>query len=199
MRERDSQQGRLYAAENRVRRKHGAKFKTSDEAREFINRVVHSKWWREQGYVVPDHIEIRFRKSGRFARGGGWHYVMTGLTRFELTLPKWAWQEIVILHELAHCVITCRPGGRQIAWHGYEFTQVLLAMVEHFVSAKARDALLDEFDKARVNVGERALELKEQGLSWREINARFGYAASGSGARAAANRAKLAAKRRDQR
>lgn len=62
-----------------------------------------------------------------------------------ITLPPWARNEVIILHEMAHSLIPA-----DAAWHGPEFASILLFLVERVLGKDAKAMLLAEFRTRRV-------------------------------------------------
>ncbi len=82
-----------------------------------------------------------------------------------LKLPKWARQEWVVLHEVAHVITT-----KTVASHGQEFCANMLELVGHCMGDEAERSLKESFDKNNVKwrkkkeiSPERRAQLVEQG------------------------------------
>lgn len=143
----DSQKGKLYAAERAAFR--GSEWDerlTDDEVRREINRGV--QWLRNKygDRAVRGHgdIEVRFP-----ANGYGGAYLRYGANPFFSFTPasRTRW---IVLHELAHAVIPgYHPefdGDRR--GHGWCFADVYLALVQHYFGVEWAKKLRGEF-KAR--------------------------------------------------
>lgn len=135
-RPRDSQRSRVYAAERGVPQ--GAKFKGFAECRAYVDGIVASGWWREKFPHVPT-VEVKDGRGRRHAGGSAQH-------RF-VTLPRWARNELIVLHELAHVVDAPNNPG-----HGPEFARLYLEFVREWRGESAAARLEASFEAHGVKV-----------------------------------------------
>lgn len=130
-RQRDVKKGKLYKAEQAVRKEISKKeFETVDECHKYVHNIVNSKWFRKHYPNCPTEVEIH--------DGGGMRSAYGGLQggKVWMGLPKWSRYDIVILHELAHNITPDK-----LAAHGREFCANLLKLVKRFVGKEAHDIL----------------------------------------------------------
>jgi len=101
-------------------------------------------------------------------RPGFGHRRATADVNGVLQMPKWARSEMVLLHEVAHCVTPWT-----FASHGPEYAGVLLSIVRRGMGPAAAQALEDAFDRHRVRSNSAALPVAaaSAGLSagWRRV------------------------------
>lgn len=145
----DSQKGKLYAAERAAfNGTEWAEILTDDEVRHEVRRGV--QWLRNKygNQAVRGHgdIEVRFP-----ANGYGGAYLRYGANPFFSFTPpsRLRW---VILHELAHAVIPAYhpefDGDRR--GHGWCFADVYLALVQHYLGVEWAKKLRSEFKANKV-------------------------------------------------
>jgi predicted SprT family Zn-dependent metalloprotease len=83
-----------------------------------------------------------------------------------ITLPLWARNEPVMIHELCHLIVQhdYRCKGPKPAWHGWEFCQTYLKVVGNVMGPEARDALKASFkeEKVRFTPPRKKRELTEE-------------------------------------
>lgn len=131
-RPRDSQRARLYRAETEV--DSGRRLPTVERMQAWVDALAGADWfqarWGERAFDV---------------RPGFGHRRATADQHGVLQMPKWARTELVLLHEVAHCLtpVTC-------AAHGPEYAGVLLALARRAMSPATAQALEDAFDRQRV-------------------------------------------------
>jgi putative metallohydrolase (TIGR04338 family) len=131
-RPRDSQRARLYRAEGEVAS--GRRLPTVERMQSWVDGLAATDWflarWGERVFDV---------------RPGFGHRRATADANGVLQMPKWARTELVLLHEVAHCLTpsTC-------AAHGPEYAGVLLALARRGMGPATAQALEDAFDRQRV-------------------------------------------------
>ncbi len=111
------------------------------------------------GVIARKHVQNRYPRASRFQAvhlkpGQGTkaaRYDGTYATRLfksdygpEFNLPRWARNELTMLHELAHSLV---PGGVQ---HNWEFTECLLWLVRQAMGIEWHDRLLDQYKTRKV-------------------------------------------------
>lgn len=146
---RDSQRGRVYAAERELwvpgprsinsSCAAGGRLETIAEVQAFVDRVCQSPWYAR---TFP-----RAHRRTTAAHGGGNSAARSvGIARIEM--PAWARCRLVVLHEMAHCIVSaCHPGE---PWHGRAFCRTYLSLVERWLGADTARALRAAFRKHRV-------------------------------------------------
>jgi hypothetical protein len=127
-RARDTQRSRVYAAERAVEWTDG--HLTLEECRALARRISTSAWFRRTFAWSGPAIEVKDGRGCRRALGGG----------SSITLPKWARQYWVVLHEIAHCVTPSR-----YAAHGPEFVDNLMRLIRHVLGVDAYRTVRDTF------------------------------------------------------
>ena len=131
-RPRDSQRARLYRAEGEV--DSGRRLPTVAKMQAYVDDLVAADWfvarWGERAFEV---------------RPGFGHRRATADENGVLQMPKWARCELVLLHEVAHCLTP-----RTVAAHGPEYAGVLLALARRAMSPGTAQSLEDAFTLQRV-------------------------------------------------
>lgn len=129
LRPRDSQRSRLYKWEQRLRREH--RDTTPQEmSLDDCDRLI-ARAYRVYG----------LKWSGRTVAGKSERHSATG-SRFQVSLPRWARQPIVVLHEAAHGILnTLEERGDYRAPHGPEFARIMIELWHHFGYVKRECAL----------------------------------------------------------
>ena len=131
-RPRDSQRARLYRAEGEVDA--GRRLPTVAKMQAYVDEIAGAQWflarWGERAFEV---------------RPGFGHRRATADEHGVLQMPKWARSELVLLHEMAHCLTP-----RSVASHGPEYAGVLLALSRRAMSPGTAQSLEDAFARQRV-------------------------------------------------
>jgi putative metallohydrolase (TIGR04338 family) len=126
-RPRDSQRARLYRAEGTV--KAGRRLPTVTHMQSYVDTLVGADWfaarWSARSFEV---------------RPGFGHRRATADEHGVLQMPKWARTELVLLHEVAHCLTP-----RTCAAHVPEYAGVLLALARRGMGPATAQALEDAF------------------------------------------------------
>ena len=131
-RPRDSQRARLYRAEGEVPA--GRRLPTVERMQAYVDALAAADWflarWGERAFEV---------------RPGFGHRRATADGNGVLQMPKWARSELVLLHEVAHCLtpVTCAP-------HGPEYAGVLLALARLGMGPATAQSLEYAFARQRV-------------------------------------------------
>ena len=131
-RPRDSQRARLYRAEDEVPR--GRRLPTVEVLQAYADDLVASDWFA--GRWGGRSLEIR---------PGFGHRRATADRNGILQMPRWSRTELVLLHEVAHCLT-----AEHYAAHGPEYAGVFLALVRRRMSPASAQALEDAFVRHRV-------------------------------------------------
>lgn len=131
-RPRDSQRARLYRAEDEV--DPGRRLPTVEKLQAYVDGVAGSDWFRS-----------RWGDRAFEVRPGHGHRRATADANGVLQLPRWARTEVVVLHEVAHCLTSVA-----FAAHGPEYAGVLLALVRRAVDPGTAQKLEDAFARQRV-------------------------------------------------
>lgn len=138
-RPRDNQRARLYRAEFEVDA--GRRLPTVPVLQAYVDTLAAAGWFRARW---PDRaFEVR---------PGFGHRRATADADGVLQMPKWARSELVVLHEVAHCVTPWT-----FASHGPEYGGVLLCLVRRAIGPGPAQALEDAFDRHRVRCNSAAV------------------------------------------
>ena len=117
MKSRDSQKSKLYKAEQDTNRHRPEfEFESFEAAAAWAKQVGRSKWLRR---IFPNRPNLFIRPKH--------HGMATGLDSGRIRLPRWAWNKVIILHEVAHVMV-----GEKHR-HGREFARAMLMIVRHFL------------------------------------------------------------------
>lgn len=131
-RPRDSQRARLYRAEGEVHA--GRRLPSVERMQAYVDALAAADWfldrWGERAFEV---------------RPGFGHRRATADRNGVLQMPKWARSELVLLHEVAHCLtpVACAP-------HGPEYAGVLLAVARRGMGPATAQSLEDAFARQGV-------------------------------------------------
>ena len=131
-RPRDSQRARLYRAEGAV-----------DPGRR-LPKVERMQAWVD-GLAATDWFVTRWGVRAFEVRPGFGHRRATADQNGVLQMPKWARSELVLLHEVAHCLTPVT-----LASHGPEYAGILLALTRRGMGPGTAQLLEDAFDRERV-------------------------------------------------
>jgi len=131
-RPRDSQRARLYRAEGTV--DPGQKLPTVERMQAWVD-----------GLLATDWFVARWGARAFEVRPGFGHRRATADQNGVLQMPKWARTELVLLHEIAHCLTPWT-----LASHGPEYAGVLLALTRRGMGPGPAQLLEDAFARERV-------------------------------------------------
>ena len=155
MRGRDVQRSKLYAAEKAVRDTiPERKFDPSnlDAVQAYVDKLQRSAWFKRRWQHRP-RIVVGHARGNACASAWGSRLIL---------LPRdkqWAWCEIVILHEVAHCLTNWHPDGGA---HGRDFARTFLELVRHQCGDEAWRMLRDSFRDHKVKWHRRREVSEEQ-------------------------------------
>lgn len=132
-RPRDNQRARLYRAEGAVDA--GRRLPTVERMQAWVDGLAATDWfvarWGQRCFEVRPGFGHR-RATADAATG-------------VLQMPKWARSELVLLHEIAHCLTPLTFAG-----HGPEYAGVLLALARRGMGPGTAQRLEDAFAAERV-------------------------------------------------
>lgn len=132
MRPRDSQRARLYRAEGDVDA--GRRLPTVERMQAYVD-----------GLAAADWFVARWGARRFDVRPGFGHRRATADAEGVLQMPKWARTELVLLHEVAHCLTPATAAA-----HGPEYAGVLLALTRRAMGPATAQRLEDAFARQRV-------------------------------------------------
>lgn len=135
---RDSQRQKVYDAQEPIY-SIGIQFTSIEQMQAYTDKLTGSAWWKRRYPGRRIVIEPQRNNCSAMARGNG----------YVISMPKWAWNEAILLHEIAHHATT-RAFGRQAAAHGREFAKVMLELVRHKMGDEVWRTLKDSFVKHKV-------------------------------------------------
>jgi putative metallohydrolase (TIGR04338 family) len=149
---RDSQRQKVYNSEFVVRRHFDLSrtgpngFKDVDAVKAWVEKIIATTWWKKN--IVPftrvrgNYKEVRV-KVGRRTRTAVAHFTRIGSSiHIELPTQDWAWNKLVILHELAHFP----SAGRGVPSHGWLFCNVFTSLVWRYFNNDVATLLKSEYD-----------------------------------------------------
>jgi putative metallohydrolase (TIGR04338 family) len=131
-RPRDSQRSRLYRAEDDVGP--GRRLPTVPVLQAFVDELAASDWFT-----------ARWGARSFDVRPGHGHRRATADRNGVLQLPLWSRTELVVLHEVAHCLTPV-----EYAAHGPEYAGVFLSVVRRRLTPATAQTLEDAFARHRV-------------------------------------------------
>jgi len=140
MRVRDTQRSKLYRAEA-VLHKWKKPLPAVEDVAVYADKVFGSKRVRAAfpNAALHDTPRVKDGRGIRNAKGG----------RFFISIPRWARNDVVVLHELAH-TITQRVWPINCAGHGWQYCQTFLKLVLYMIGREAHDAFKAEMKATRV-------------------------------------------------
>jgi len=139
---RDSQRQKMYNAENCLKRhcrdegEHGrvdenAEFESIKEIEHYVNKLLKSAWFIRRWGKKENPIIVEIQG----------HTAWGNRMRNKMALPKWAWNKVVVLHELSHVLHAYDCG----TVHGRYFCRTLLELIDHELSPESRRFLKKRF------------------------------------------------------
>jgi putative metallohydrolase (TIGR04338 family) len=137
---RDSQRGKVYAAENAAFDKSKSEDLSVAECQAFIDKCLNSKGLQSKYPKATRRYKVT---DGRGRRTACYAPLIN-----QLRVPRWARSRWVLLHELAHALVFSFSDSH--APHGWEFCECYLYLVRVFLGRWAEDALKAEFKARRV-------------------------------------------------
>jgi putative metallohydrolase (TIGR04338 family) len=146
-RRRDSKRSAAYAAEREVRARLGGGQPLSELAdlSDYAGRLVGSAWWARRW---PDVARVDVT-DGRGRRSGTTRQLVAG--RGEIAMPRFARNELYLLHELAH--VAAQADSRVLPVdpsHSRGWAAIFLELVRHQMGDDHWSALKDEFSSRNV-------------------------------------------------
>jgi len=145
-RPRDSQRARLYRAEDEVGP--GRRLPTVEKLQTYVD-----------GLAATDWFDRRWQGRSFDVRPGHGHRRATADRNGVLQLPRWARSEVVVLHEVAHCLTPV-----EFAAHGPEYAGILLSLVRRAVGPGTAQRLEDAFGRHRVRWSLAAVPVPARGV-----------------------------------
>jgi putative metallohydrolase (TIGR04338 family) len=129
---RDSQKQKLYDAES-VAKFHlndiRTKFSSIEEIQKFVNELLSSAWIKKR--FGDNKCEVRAARKNQHDAYARMSYI---------SLPKWAWTKMVVLHEVTHILTRYYEGS-----HGRYFARAFLEIIEHVLGHAARIVLKKQY------------------------------------------------------
>ena len=131
MRPKDNQRGRVYHAEYET---FGKRFPLrEDELQNYVDSILATRWWKSRFPHIRSIECVAVR--GGTSRGDPWNR--------RITIGKDNRYKWVVLHEISHV-----PSQDDQAWHGPEFVDRYLCMVDEFLGHNDFRALRSALRKA---------------------------------------------------
>lgn len=139
---RDSQRSRVYKAERRVHHL-GKPLREVEDIQRFIKKQLARKAITSRYPDATRPIAVHHGGGRRNACAyGGW----------KISIPLWARNELIVIHEIAHIVTNRHYGDKRsgVAGHGWQFCAVFLDLVRFIMGREAHDALKASFKAHKV-------------------------------------------------
>jgi putative metallohydrolase (TIGR04338 family) len=188
-RPRDQQRARVYRAEGLAAKRLGPsteRLETIEQVQDYVNRLMGTEWLRRSYNPRPSFITVTDGRGRRSACAMGSN---------RICMPRWSRSELVILHEVAHCLLTADYHRRRVCGdHGWRFAEIFLALVRNRMGVEAERVLREEFRRARVRYTEPRIISDEER---RKMAERFLAAKARWQAAGIYNPAQAAAKRKE--
>lgn len=138
--QRDSQRKKVYRAESVLLRFAKPLREVSDVERFLRKQLKRQAILRR----YPDAAEAFRVKDGRGTRNALAYGTHT------ISIPLWARNEAIVLHEAAHVITSRHINVRKASAHGWEFCATLLDLVRFIMGREAHDALKQSFKDNKV-------------------------------------------------
>lgn len=138
--ERDSQRSRLYKADDALN-PFAKLLPTVADVEAYADRLFKSK------RLAKKYPRAASLGRPRVSDGRGSRIAKGSVLR--ISIPLWARNEAIVLHELAH-TISRREFGTQAAGHGWQYASVFLDITKWMMGKEAHDALKAAFKKHKV-------------------------------------------------
>ncbi len=140
---RDNQRQRLYNAETALAGSaHGRRMETVPELQAYVDAIMASRWFKAR-WGAWGGIRVKDGRGRRSACAMGQH---------EVRMPCWSRNEMVLLHEVAHCLAPVMKAN-----HGPEYAGIFLALVRQYMGPAAAVSLRASFREHRVKVAASAV------------------------------------------
>ena len=149
---RDSQKQKVYRAEAEMGHKDYDERELEEihDVHIFIRTVLNNIWVRmDFGEFVCQNI--RRNITIKETRRRSWALAYPLSICIELPYKNWAWNKIVLLHELAHIITTNLWITTRIAQHGPEFCWVYLRLLQHCEATDVGKLMQRLFELHRVS------------------------------------------------
>lgn len=155
---RDFQRQKVYDAERKFRKLYKAdiqKYKNLKEIQPFLDTILSNQWFKKHK-ITKIHV---YCCKGDTAYG--W---LENENTAAMKLPKWAKNQITILHELAHSVCAKYFSDDEIACHGPEFVSAYLDLIYHILGKNAfiNMCVLIAKNKVKYRFGQTVLPLSSK-------------------------------------
>jgi putative metallohydrolase (TIGR04338 family) len=143
-RPRDTQRKRMYTAEH-VLDQFAKPLREVSDVEKYVTRVLaRQSILRRYPKLNPD-VKVKDGRGTRRALAYGSHAI---------SIPLWARNEGIVLHELAHTIAARHYRPYEIASHGWQFAAIFLDLVKSMMGSAAHDALRAAFKTHKVRYTE---------------------------------------------
>ena len=137
----DSQRQKVYNSEFPVRQlKSVGTLENNAKVCEFVGEVIDNK-----KVVSMYGKQLSFKVAITFSRGNKWAY--GGYLGIKIPNNMWAFNRMVILHELAHVIVRRTHYDKEVVGHGWEFCEILLNLTEFVLGKDVAQILKAEYKK----------------------------------------------------
>jgi putative metallohydrolase (TIGR04338 family) len=137
---RDTQRSRLYKAETALINIAKPLYEVRD-VEKYVKRVLARQSILRRYPRTNPNVRVKDGRGTRRALAYGSHTI---------SLPLWARNEAVVLHELAHTIAVRHYYREKIAGHGWQFAAILLDLVRAMMGKEAHDLLRASFKEHKV-------------------------------------------------
>lgn len=110
-------------------------FYSIEEIQRFVDKLASSAWFKRRWGSLKITVK---EKNGHTATA---NYSV-------IKLPRWAWNAVVVLHEVAHTAKKRNQGGG--SGHGRYFARTFLELTEHVLGKDTAKVLKEEFKRHNV-------------------------------------------------
>jgi putative metallohydrolase (TIGR04338 family) len=141
-RPRDSQKTRVYNAERALQC--GDQGWTYRETQKYVNDITKTRWWQNRG--GPPFVLVKDGRGTTWAKAWDPYTTDKGEDRpATISLPRWARDPVVVLHELSHILTPDTEAA-----HGPAYCANYLTLVKRFIGEEAHRTLRDSFKEHKV-------------------------------------------------
>lgn len=139
MKTRDSQRGKLYAAESKAFEGSPVDLPEVEDVERYIAHICNL------GRVKESFPELAWRS---IIVGDGRRRRCAGGNGIGIYMPRWSRKKWIVLHEISHTIMDRRY--RNAIDHGWQYAQVYLTLVRHVMGVDAYNRLKIQFKEHRV-------------------------------------------------
>lgn len=139
---RDTQRSRLYKAEA-VLNSFAKPLREIEDLQKYTQRILSRQSVQRRYPNLNPHVKVK-----RPARGQRRALAYGSRT---ISLPLWARNEAIVIHEVAHTIAARHHRHEDIAAHGWQFAAIMLTLVKSMMGKEAHDALKASYKAHKVS------------------------------------------------